>query len=120
MKTASSIFTAVLLLALPAAAQTMMGQTEVEAAFKGATFALTTQGGDTATIAFHPDMTATVTLNDGSTDRGIYRFAEGGYCSIWDDFRDGAEACFTAEDLGSGRYQLYKLDGAKDDLFVRQ
>ena len=120
MKTASAIFTAALLLALPAAAQTLMAQSDVEAAFKGATFALTTQGGDTATIAFHPDMTATVTMNDGSSDTGTYRFAEGGYCSTWEDFRDGAEACFTAEDLGSGRYQLYKLDGAKDDLFVRQ
>ena len=101
-------------------AQTLMSQADVEAALKGQTFVLTTQDGFTAKIAFNPDMTAVVTNKDGSTDSGTYRFAEGGYCSTWRDFRNGAEACFIAEDLGGGRYQLYKPGGARDDLLVRQ
>ena len=108
--------------AIPAAAlaQTLLSQAEVETAFRGATFALTTQGGDTATIAFHPDLTAEVTMIDGSTDRGTYRFAEGGYCSTWKDFRNGAEACFTVEKISETEFQLYTPDGQKDDRFVRR
>jgi len=95
-----------------------MSQADVEAALRGATFAFTTQSGFTATIAFHSDMTVRATFDDGGSEDGTYRFAEGGYCSTWEKFRDGAEACFTIEFLGAGRYQLYTLDGAKDDLFV--
>lgn len=106
-------------LAEPGIAQAaMMTQAEVEAAFPGKTFALTTQDGTTATIAFHPDMTALVTFNDGSTDAGTYRLAQGGYCSTWEIFREREEACFTVESLGGGRYQLYTIEGKKDDLFV--
>ena len=108
--------------AIPVAAwaQTLMPQSEVETALRGATFALTTQGGDTATITFHPDMTAEVTMVDGSKDHGTYRFAEGGYCSSWEDFRNGAEACFTVEKISDSEFQLYTPDGRKDDRFVRQ
>jgi hypothetical protein len=120
MKTATAIFTAALLLVLPATAQTLMAQADVETAFNGNTFALTGQTGYTGVITFNPDLTASVKGGDGSSDTGTYRFAEGGYCSIWVNFRKGVEACFTVEDLGGGRYQLYTLDGAKDDLFVRQ
>lgn len=120
MKPTLLLATALAFVVSAASAQTLMSQTNVEAALKGQTFVLTTQNGETARIAFNPDMSAVVTNKDGSTDTGSYRFAEGGYCSIWRDFRNGAEACFTAEDLGGGRYHLYKPDGAKDDLLVRQ
>jgi hypothetical protein len=118
MKTVLLCFASVVGFAGPGIAQTvMMTQSDVEAAFSGKAFALTTQEGTTATIAFHRDLTALVTFNDGSTDGGTYRFAEGGYCSSWEKFREGVEACFTVESLGDARYQLYTLAGAKDDLF---
>ncbi len=119
MKTASAILLAALLPSLPAMAQTLMPQAEMEAAFKGNTFAVTAPSGWTGELTFGPDMTLTSAASDG-TDAGTYRFAEGGYCSTWQRFRDGEEACFTAEDLGDGRYQLYTLDGQLDDLLVRK
>jgi hypothetical protein len=120
MKTASAIFTAALLLALPAAAQTLMAQADVESALKGNSFAVTAQSGWTGLITFNADMTLASSGDDDVADTGTYRFGEGGYCSTWVGFREGVEACFTAEKLGEGRYQLYTLDGAKDDLLVRQ
>jgi hypothetical protein len=119
MKTETLILLSALLLSAPAAAQTMMAEAAVEAAFKGNTFAVTAPSGWTGVMTFAPDMTLSSAGKDG-TDSGTYRFAEGGYCSTWQRFREGEEACFTAEDLGDGRYQLYKLDGQLDDLLVLQ
>jgi hypothetical protein len=119
MKTATAILLSTLFLNLPAVAQTLMGQADVEAAFKGKSFAVTAQSGWTGVMTFGPDMMLTSAASDGS-DTGTYRFAEGGYCSTWQRFRDGEEACFTAESLGDGRYQLYTLDGQLDDLLVLQ
>jgi hypothetical protein len=119
MKTAIAILLPALLIGPPALAQTTMAQADVEAAFKGKSFAVTAPSGWTGVITFAPDMTLTSAGNDG-TDSGTYRFAEGGYCSTWQRFRDGEEACFTAVDLGESRYQLYTLDGQLDDLLVLQ
>ena len=80
---------------------------------------MTAPSGWTGTVTFNADMTTmSKGDSDDTNDTGSYRFAEGGYCSTWVEFRDGAEACFTLEKLGEGRYQLYTLDGKKDDLFV--
>ena len=117
MKTATAILLPAMLFGVPAAAQTLMDQADVEAALKGKVFTVTAQSGWTGVITFGPDMTLSSAGNDG-TDSGTYRFDEGGYCSTWQRFREGEEACFTAEDLGDGRYQLYKLDGQLDDLLV--
>jgi hypothetical protein len=117
MKTAIA-FATFLTVAGSAAAQTLMPQTDVETAFKGHSFAVTAQSGWTGTITFNPDMTLASSGDDDVADTGTYRFGEGGYCSTWKGFREGVEACFTVEDLGEGRYQLYTLDGGKDDLLV--
>lgn len=117
MKT-SIAFAAFLTVAGPAAAQSLLPQADVEAAFKGNSFAVTAQSGWTGLITFNPDMTLASSGDDDVADTGTYRFGEGGYCSTWAGFREGVEACFTVEDLGEGRYQLYTLDGEKDDLLV--
>jgi len=118
MKIVAAIAT-VLALSLPAAAQSLLPQQDVEAAFKGHSFAVTAQSGWTGSITFNDDMTLTSKgESDDTSDTGTYRFAEGGYCSTWAAFREGEEGCFTVEKLGEGRYQLYKLDGSKDDLLV--
>jgi hypothetical protein len=110
---------ALLSFALPAAAQSLLPQSDVEAALKGKSFAVTAPTGWTGAITFNADMTLTSKGDsDATDDTGTYRFAEGGYCSTWADFREGEEACFTLEKLGEGHYQLYTLDGKKDDLFV--
>ncbi len=112
-------FAFVIGLAGPSFAQpVLMAQSEVEAALPGKTFTFTSPSGVTGTIDFARDMSVSSTLEDGSIDKGTYRFAEGGYCSVWEEYREGEEACFTVEALGDGRYQLYTLDGGLDDLFV--
>jgi hypothetical protein len=117
MRTAIA-FAAVLFAALPAAAQSLLPQADVETAFKGNSFAVTAQSGWTGMITFNPDMTLASSGDDDVADTGTYRFGEGGYCSTWKGFREGVEACFTVEKLGERRYQLYTLDGGKDDLLV--
>jgi len=117
---AAITFATLLFAALPAAAQSLLPQADVETAFKGHSFAVTAQSGWTGSITFNADMTLASSGDDDVADSRTYRFGEGGYCSTWVGFREGVEACFTVEDLGGGRYQLYTLDGAKDDLLVRQ
>jgi hypothetical protein len=111
--------TTAVLAAGAANAQTLMPQADVEAALKGGTFAMKGPEGFTAVITFNPDMTLALTATDGAKDSGTYRFAGGGYCSTWVNFRSGEEACFTMERLSDEQFQLYTLDGKKDDLFTR-
>ncbi len=99
-------------------AQTMMSQAEVESVFKGTTFAIKGATSSDRSLAFNADMTIEVTNADGSGDHGTYRFGEGGYCSTWEKFRNGKEACFTAERLSATDFQLYTEDGKKDAYLV--
>lgn len=118
MRRISTTIAVLVLTACAAAAQTLMPQAEVGVEFDGNTYDVVAQSGFTGVMTFNPDMTLAFTGEDGRSDTGTYRLGEGGYCSTWKAFRNGEEQCFTVEKLGDGRYQLYTLDGGKDDLFT--
>jgi hypothetical protein len=105
-----------------AIAATMISQADMEAAFKGKSFKDDDGAGNIGTISYGADMTIKY---DGKTgpqaggDSGTYKFDKGGYCSSWKKLRTGAEKCFTAEKIDSG-YQLWTLDGKKDDTLTAQ
>ena len=94
----------------------------MEKAFKGTTFKFDDNGGNTGTVAYGADMSLKVTATGGPQapeDSGTYRFGEGGYCSKWQKLRSGAEKCFVASKTDSG-YQLWTMDGKKDDTLFTQ
>jgi hypothetical protein len=105
-----------------AAAATMISQADMEAAFKGKSFKDDDGAGNIGVITYGADMTIHIKVPTGGQapeDSGTYRFANGGYCSKWVKNRNGAEKCFTAEKIDNG-YQLWTLDGKKDDTLTNQ
>ncbi|MFI5015828.1 MAG: hypothetical protein ACHQAY_26120 [Hyphomicrobiales bacterium] len=113
---------AVLAFAGAAAAETMISQADMEAAFKGKSFKDDDGAGNVGVITYGADMTIHVKVATGPqspADDGKYRFANGGYCSSWTKLRSGAEKCFTASKLATG-FQLWTADGKKDDTLTSQ
>ena len=103
-------------------ADDMISQADMEKAFKGMSFKDDDNAGNVGVITYGADMTIHVVVATGSqapSDDGTYRFGEGGYCSSWKKLRDGAEMCFTASKIDGG-YQLWTLDGKKDDTLTPQ
>ena len=104
------------------AAETMISQADMEAAFKGKSFKDDDGAGNIGVISYGADMTIHVKVATGPQspqDDGKYRFANGGYCSSWTKLRSGAEKCFTASKTASG-FQLWTADGQKDDALTPQ
>jgi hypothetical protein len=104
------------------AADTMISQSDMEAAFKGKSFKDDDGSGNVGVITYGADMKISVKVSSGPQspeDNGTYKFANGGYCSSWTKLRSGAEKCFTASKVGNG-YQLWTADGKKDDLLTPQ
>lgn len=93
----------------------MMAEEDVQAFIRGQTY----QGVDpaegtvVATVQYGLDGTSVLTLPDGTTEAGTYRFDGNTYCTRYEDFRDGTENCFTLEDLGDGRVQAWYIDGRR-------
>jgi hypothetical protein len=105
-----------------ATAATMISQSDMEAAFKGKSFKDDDGAGNIGVISYGADMTISVKVPSGAQapeDSGTYKFDKGGYCSSWKKLRNGAEKCFTAEKTSTG-YQLWTLDGKKDDTLTPQ
>jgi hypothetical protein len=105
-----------------ATAATMISQSDMEAAFKGKSFKDDDGAGNIGTISYGADMTIKYDGKSGPQaggDSGTYKFDKGGYCSSWKKLRSGTEKCFTAEKLDNG-YQLWTLDGKKDDTLTSQ
>ena len=105
-----------------AVAATMISQSDMEAAFKGKSFKDDDGAGNIGVISYGADMTISVKVPTGAQapeDGGTYKFDKGGYCSSWKKLRNGAEKCFTAEKTATG-YQLWTLDGKKDDTLTPQ
>ena len=104
------------------AAETMISQADMEAAFKGKSFKDDDGAGNIGVISYGADMTIHVKVATGPQspqDDGKYRFANGGYCSSWTKLRSGAEKCFTASKTADG-FQLWTQDGKKDDTLTAQ
>ena len=105
-----------------ATAATTISQSDMEAAFKGKSFKDDDGAGNIGVITYGADMTISVKVPSGAQapeDSGTYKFDKGGYCSSWKKLRNGAEKCFTAEKTATG-YQLWTLDGKKDDALTPQ
>ena len=105
-----------------AGAANMISQADMEAAFKGKSFKDDDGSGNIGTITYGADMTIKIDVKTGAQaggDSGTYKFDKGGYCSSWKKLRSGAEKCFTAEKIENG-YQLWTLDGKKDDTLTAQ
>ena len=105
-----------------ATAATMISQSDMEAAFKGKSFKDDDGAGNIGVITYGADTTISVKVPSGAQapeDSGTYKFDKGGYCSSWKKLRNGAEKCFTAEKTATG-YQLWTLDGKKDDALTPQ
>ena len=104
------------------AAETMISQADMEAAFKGKSFKDDDGAGNVGVISYGADMTIHIKVPTGPQspqDDGKYRFANGGYCSSWGKLRGGAEKCFTASKTADG-FQLWTQDGKKDDTLTPQ
>jgi hypothetical protein len=104
------------------AADAMISQDEMQAAFKGKSFKDDDGAGNIGVISYGDDMSIKYEGKTGPQaggDSGTYKFDKGGYCSSWKKLRNGAEKCFTASKLDNG-YQLWTLDGKKDDTLTSQ
>jgi hypothetical protein len=105
-----------------ATAATMISQADMETAFKGKSFKDDDGAGNIGVISYGADMTISIKVPSGAQapeDSGTYKFDKGGYCSSWKKLRNGAEKCFTAEKIDGG-YQLWTMDGKKDDTLTSQ
>jgi hypothetical protein len=119
---AAAVAAAALSMSAAIAAETMISQADMEAAFKGKSFKDDDGAGNIGVITYSADMTIHVKVPSGPQspqDDGKYRFANGGYCSSWTKLRSGAEKCFTASKTADG-YQLWTADGKKDDTLTAQ
>jgi hypothetical protein len=119
---AAGIAVAALGLGSAIAAETMISQADMEAAFKGKSFKDDDGAGNIGVISYDADMTIHIKVPSGPQspqDDGKYRFANGGYCSSWTKLRSGAEKCFTASKTATG-FQLWTSDGKKDDTLTSQ
>ncbi len=99
-----------------------ISQADMEAAFKGKSFKDDDGAGNIGVITYGSDMKIHIKVPTGAQapeDSGTYRFAEGGYCSSWTKLRNGAEKCFKATKEGGG-FQLWTMDGKKDDMLTPQ
>jgi hypothetical protein len=93
----------------------MMAAEAVEGFIRGRTYQGldAASGAVVATVSYGMDGTSVLTLPDGTTETGTYRFEGDAYCTRYEQFRDGRENCFTLEERGDGTAQAWYTDGRR-------
>jgi hypothetical protein len=88
---------------------------EIQDTWVGKELTGTTASGAKATMRLEADGKASVSAGNTS-DTGIWRVSETGYCTTWKTIRAGQERCFTVVRAG-GAFKVMNPDGSLSGQF---